>query len=99
MNIYFHGHSVCGTNSSLLEAMSSNALIMANDNIFNKSILGTNAFYFKTSVDIQKMMNISKLNHNEFLSENKKKVIDIYSWSKINRQYETFLSLCLDSND
>ena len=72
---------------------------MANDNIFNKSILGTNAFYFKSAVDIQKMMNISKLNHNEFLSENKKKVIDIYSWSKINRQYEIFLSLCLDSND
>ena len=98
-NIYFHGHSVGGTNPSLLEAMSSNALIMANDNIFNKSILGANAFYFKSAEDIQKRMNISKLNHKEFLSENKKKVKDIYSWSRVNRQYETFLSLCLDSND
>lgn len=98
-NIYFHGHSVGGTNPSLLEAMSSNALIMANDNIFNKSILGTNAFYFTNAVDIQKMMNISKLNHNEFLIENKKKIENIYSWSRVNRQYETFLSLCLDSND
>ena len=38
-NLYFHGHSVGGTNPSLLEAMASNCLIIANDNVFNKSIL------------------------------------------------------------
>lgn len=96
-NIYFHGHSVGGTNPSLLEAMSSSALIMANDNIFNKSILGANAFYFKSAEDIQKMMNISKLNYKELLTENKKKIEDIYSWDRVNSQYETFLNLCIDS--
>jgi hypothetical protein len=38
-NFYFHGHSVGGTNPSLLEAMASNAFIIAHDNHFNKSIL------------------------------------------------------------
>ena len=38
-NLYFHGHSVGGTNPSLLEAMASNALVVAHENIFNKSIL------------------------------------------------------------
>ena len=33
-NLYFHGHTVGGTNPSLLEAMASNALIVSHDNIF-----------------------------------------------------------------
>ena len=37
-NLYFHGHTVGGTNPSLLEAMASNAFICAHDNIFNKAI-------------------------------------------------------------
>ena len=46
---YFHGHSVGGTNPSLLEAMASNALIVANDNVFNKSILESAALYFENA--------------------------------------------------
>jgi hypothetical protein len=37
-NIYFHGHTVGGTNPSLLEAMASNSLVCANDNPFNRYI-------------------------------------------------------------
>ena len=51
-NLYFHGHSVGGTNPSLLEAMASSALIVANDNIFNKSILNDDAFYFSNSIEV-----------------------------------------------
>ena len=35
--IYFHGHSVGGTNPSLLEAMASSCFIMAQSNEFNRS--------------------------------------------------------------
>ena len=35
-NLYFHGHTVGGTNPSLLEAMASNSLICANNNPFNR---------------------------------------------------------------
>jgi glycosyltransferase involved in cell wall biosynthesis len=44
--LYFHGHSVGGTNPSLLEAMASGALIAAHDNPFNRAILGDDAYYF-----------------------------------------------------
>ena len=44
--LYFHGHSVGGTNPSLLEAMASGALICAHDNPFNRAILGNDAFIF-----------------------------------------------------
>lgn len=45
-NLYFHGHTVGGTNPSLLEAMASNSLICANDNPFNRYILEDDAIYF-----------------------------------------------------
>ncbi|WP_241240780.1 DUF1972 domain-containing protein [Maribacter sp. MJ134] len=51
-NLYFHGHSVGGTNPSLLEAMASSCLIVANDNLFNKGILGEDALYFNDSNDV-----------------------------------------------
>ena len=37
---YIHGHSVGGTNPSLLEAMISKNLIIAHDNVFNKEVCG-----------------------------------------------------------
>ena len=45
-HMYFHGHSVGGTNPSLLEAMASEDLIAAHNNPFNKSVLHSDAFYF-----------------------------------------------------
>ncbi|HIE16474.1 MAG TPA: DUF1972 domain-containing protein, partial [Bacteroidales bacterium] len=50
---YFHGHSVGGTNPSLLEAMAAQCFIVAHHNVFNKTILGDNAIYFKTKQDVK----------------------------------------------
>lgn len=44
--IYLHGHSVGGTNPSLLEAMASGAFISAHENEFNRSVLEDNALFF-----------------------------------------------------
>lgn len=49
---YFHGHSVGGTNPSLLEAMACCCNIFAHNNIFNKSVLGDDALYFDTAEDL-----------------------------------------------
>jgi len=45
---YFHGHSVGGTNPSLLEAMACCCNIAAHNNIFNKTVLQNEADYFST---------------------------------------------------
>jgi glycosyltransferase involved in cell wall biosynthesis len=50
--IYFHGHSVGGTNPSLLEAMACGCRIAAHDNMFNRHVLGSDAHYFSSEVDI-----------------------------------------------
>ncbi|MBV4356365.1 DUF1972 domain-containing protein [Pinibacter aurantiacus] len=91
-NLYFHGHSVGGTNPSLLEAMSSNALIIANDNIFNRSVLKKNAFYFTSENDISVMLNmqLKKENHLQKLQNNMEKIRHQYSWTRIVNQLESF---------
>lgn len=87
-NLYFHGHTVGGTNPSLLEAMGSNALICANDNIFNKSILGIDAFYFKDQKDVASCIKEIKKNENlKLLENNSIKIKTTYSWEVIIKQY------------
>jgi glycosyltransferase involved in cell wall biosynthesis len=88
-NLYFHGHTVGGTNPSLLEAMASCALVSANDNIFNRSILGDDAFYFNDKKDIAEQINaVKKSVYNEYITRNQDKISKIYSWEKIIDQYE-----------
>ncbi|MCF0055157.1 DUF1972 domain-containing protein [Dyadobacter sp. CY356] len=88
-NLYFHGHSVGGTNPSLLEAMASQTLICANQNMFNSAILGTDAFYFSANTEVAKCIDsVKKIDYAGFVEANLKKVEDIYEWNNIIDQYE-----------
>lgn len=100
-NIYFHGHSVGGTNPSLLEAMASSALICAHNNIFNKAILGDNAYYFNSSSDVALVANKIVKSEAELLKvkTNSDKIITEYSWDKINGEYERLLASSKKSNN
>ena len=94
-NLYFHGHTVGGTNPSLLEAMGSQSLICANNNEFNSAILGQDAFYFKNKEDVANILNINKKNYEVFIENNIRKIKNIYEWDNIIDQYEKFLLSCL----
>ena len=90
-NLYFHGHSVGGTNPSLLEAMASNSLICAHDNIFNKSILENDAFYFKNIEQVSGLIDAKiKNKENELVNSNQVKIKNFYSWGKIVDDYNRF---------
>jgi glycosyltransferase involved in cell wall biosynthesis len=93
-NLYFHGHSVGGTNPSLLEAMSSNALIVANNNIFNRSVLEDDAFYFADENEVAAVldMQLKKEDHLEKLRNNREKITHHYSWTQIVNQLESFFA-------
>ncbi len=86
--LYFHGHSVGGTNPSLLEAMASNAYIVAHDNVFNRYVLGDEGFYFKNKEDISNIIrNYTNDFRKEFIEKNQKKIKEIYNWDKVGIQY------------
>lgn len=87
-NLYFHGHSVGGTNPSLLEAMASNSLIIAHENIFNQSILENDAYYFSTSDEIQSYLSTIKKQYETLkISRNFEKIKRDFNWELINGKY------------
>ncbi len=94
-NLYFHGHSVGGTNPSLLEAMGSRALIAAHDNEFNQSVLGKDAFYFQTSEEVKVLIqtkNRASEHYLDLIQSNFVKIKNDYSWEKIVSQYEAIMT-------
>ncbi|ESU29994.1 Glycosyltransferase-like protein [Flavobacterium limnosediminis JC2902] len=98
-NLYFHGHSVGGTNPSLLEAMASKALIIAHDNDFNKAILKENAYYFSNSEDVKKLTLQTKKNDNLHLIQNNFAAIaSEFNWDKINGEYLQLFQSSISEN-
>lgn len=93
---YFHGHSVGGTNPSLLEAMASRALIAAHDNPFNKAILGRDAFYFSDPAGVARIIERSPalLAETDMVETNFKKIGASYNWERITAEYEQFMYAC-----
>jgi glycosyltransferase involved in cell wall biosynthesis len=49
---YLHGHSVGGTNPSLLEAMGCGNVVIANDNPFNREVVGGAGLFFSTPEEV-----------------------------------------------
>jgi glycosyltransferase involved in cell wall biosynthesis len=94
--LYFHGHSVGGTNPSLLEAMASEALIAAHNNPFNKSVLHADAFYFSSVNDVRNL--VETVQHKEIekvmVRNNLHKIKYQFNWEKIIDQYEEFILDC-----
>jgi glycosyltransferase involved in cell wall biosynthesis len=91
--IYFHGHSVGGTNPSLLEAMASKTLIAAHKNEFNQAVLQDNAFYFSNAEELKSIIQkeICPFQKLAKLENNLKRIRQDFSWDKIVDQYENFI--------
>lgn len=97
---YFHGHSVGGTNPSLLEAMASQSFIWAHKNPFNHAILGSEAFYFSDKQDVVNLINNSdqllKLHSKFFVKANFEKIKELYNWDKIVLDHEKLFYTLLE---
>jgi glycosyltransferase involved in cell wall biosynthesis len=90
-SLYFHGHSVGGTNPSLLEAMACGCVIAAHDNPFNKAILDDEAFYFSSASDISDLLGKDTGTNNmeeSWEEKNEHKIRTLYNWDKIISTYE-----------
>lgn len=96
---YFHGHSVGGTNPSLLEAMACKTFIFAHDNIFNRRVLFDSACYFKDAKQVEQLLRgVSELRtkHAEtFIAENSSRISKQYHWETIVEQHEALFEQLL----
>jgi len=98
-SLYFHGHSAGGTNPSLLEAMASGALIAANNNEFNSSLLRKDAYYFLDAEEVKKL--VEEVTHGqkeqEMIANNLSKIREEFTWSKIIDQYAELIIECYNN--
>jgi glycosyltransferase involved in cell wall biosynthesis len=98
---YFHGHSAGGTNPSLLEAMACQCNILAHDNIFNRSVLGTDASFFSTEEDLTELLinQQSEAIINENKKKNLQKIKENYNWERIISKYESVMLSTLQKRE
>ena len=94
---YFHGHSVGGTNPSLLEAMACQTFIIAHNNEFNKAILGVDAQYFSDADDLASILAQPISPDNGFRKNNLQKIEQRFTPKTITDQYEKLFQECLET--
>ena len=90
---YFHGHTVGGTNPSLIEALGSTDLNMLVDVGFNKEVAQDCALYWsreegKLSKLIEKADAMSEDEIKKLGEKAKKRVSEEYTWEKICTLYK-----------
>lgn len=93
---YIHGHSVGGTNPSLLEAISSKNIVFAYDVHYNREVLGDFGFYFKSGKDLSYLIQNFE---NGTLKINKEKTLEYYdqilsnkyNWEIVIKKYEELI--------
>ncbi|MGB9824910.1 MAG: DUF1972 domain-containing protein [Candidatus Hydrothermia bacterium] len=88
---YIHGHSVGGTNPSLLEAISCDSLVIAYDAPFNREVVGEYGFYFKTSEDLKRIIENLETDDPPLVSERLEYYDKIrkekYNWELVTGKY------------
>lgn len=96
---YIHGHSVGGTNPSLLEIMLMEKIILAYNSIFNKEVGKDSLLYFRNSAELSELIDKVELNKSLFLNliDKMKYIINKeYSWTDIISQYDELFNKLLE---
>src|SRR5215211_3690708 len=90
--VYVHGHSVGGTNPSLLKAMGYGNCILALDTVFNREVLEDGGVFFPRdeAVLTQEMRGLEADPQRvaELRLMGPERIRNHYTWEKISRQYD-----------
>ena len=88
---YIHGHSVGGTNPSLLESMGVGNIVLAHDNPFNREVLGPHGSFFLNAEQLAESVRfvdqLPLANRLEIAEKMCKRIVDCYGWQRIVDQY------------
>lgn len=93
--LYIHGHTVGGTNPSLIEALGAGQAILAHDNPFNRWVVGEDAAFFRDEATCSELLD-TLLNDTALLERmataSRKRYEEEFTWDNILLQYERLLS-------
>jgi glycosyltransferase involved in cell wall biosynthesis len=93
---YLHGHSVGGTNPSLLRAMGAGAAAVAYDVVFNRDVLGTTGEYFSDVDSVRQAVETAELDEHSTRARGaaaRERAAVRYRWDEVALGYER---LCVD---
>jgi glycosyltransferase involved in cell wall biosynthesis len=90
--VYVHGHSVGGTNPSLLKAMGYGNCILALDTVFNREVLADGGIFFpkdeQALAEDMKLLEADPARVAELRAMGPQRIRDNYTWEKIAGQYD-----------
>jgi len=92
---YIHGHSVGGTNPSLVEIMKMNTVILAHNNEFNREVCRDYALYFNDAEDLSRKIEMVDAERESFFNLGdcaRERVLKKYSWEGIVEKYEGLIN-------
>ncbi len=92
--VYWHGHSVGGTNPSLLRAIGASAATNAFDVTFNREVLEDTGRYFRTHQDVARLAAEAEADPTGTVARgvNGGARASLYDWGDVARRYE---ALCV----
>jgi glycosyltransferase involved in cell wall biosynthesis len=88
---YLHGHSVGGTNPSLLRALGAGASVSAFDVVFNREVTGGHALFFSDSAGVTSAVELTerdRLGTESRAEMGRKHVATHYRWDAVADSYE-----------
>lgn len=92
---YLHGHSVGGTNPSLLEALACGNWVIAHDNVFNREVARDAADYFSSSeqlaLALEKIVGFTSAEMGRNSERARSVVQTHYTWEGITDTYEALM--------
>jgi glycosyltransferase involved in cell wall biosynthesis len=91
---YLHGHSVGGTNPSLLRAMGAGTAVLAFDVVFNREVVGVEGEYFHSADDVAEVVRKAELSSGEMLLKGwalRERARQRYCWDDVAAGYEELL--------
>jgi glycosyltransferase involved in cell wall biosynthesis len=98
---YLHGHSVGGTNPSLVEAMGCGNIVIAHDNPFNREVLSDSGLFFSSPKEVAACIHTVDSGTTD-LARMKvnvvERVAEYYTWNRIADSYCELISLAGSSS-
>lgn len=91
---YLHGHTVGGTNPSLVEAMAAGNPIIAHDNAYNRWVAQDAAVYFKSEADVDARLDelLPDIDKRRMMQRaSRRRHAEEFTWEHVAGQYEQLL--------
>ena len=92
---YMHGHTVGGTNPSLVEALGAGNAVVAHDNRFNRWVAGDSQFYFSDRASLEQVLDTLKADAPAFEAAReaaRARHAEAFTWEHVLGEYERVLT-------